>query len=80
MNPADEAATVTVTSEDGAYQLELTVPERGTMTARLSPRTVYLLEPDAPVRAALSLTGDGALAGIPVWPADAATPEIVVYP
>ncbi|NLP83900.1 large extracellular alpha-helical protein [Microbacterium sp. CFH 90308] len=80
VNPADEAATVTVTSEDGAYQLELTVPARGTMTARLSPRTVYLLEPDAPVRAALSLTGDGALAGIPLWPADAATPEIVVYP
>lgn len=79
-NPADEPVVVTVTSEDGAFRLELTVPARGTMTVRLSSRTVYLLEPGTPVRAALSLTGDGALAGIPVWPADAAAPDIVVYP
>ena len=79
-NPASEAAAVVVTSEDGAYRLELTVPAQGTITARLSPRTVYLLEPSTPVRASLSLSGDGALAGIPVWPADAASPEIVVYP
>ncbi|MCC2033423.1 DUF5719 family protein [Microbacterium allomyrinae] len=79
-NPGDEPAVVAVTSEDGAFRLELTVPAGGTMTARLSPRTVYLIDPSSPIRAALSLTGDGALAGIPVWPADAASPEIVVYP
>jgi hypothetical protein len=51
------------------------------MTARLSSRTVYVLDPgSSEIRAGLSLTGKGALAGIPVWPADAASPEIVVYP
>lgn len=79
-NPGDDPSVVTVTSENGAFRLELTVPAHGTMTARLLSRTVYLLEPETPVRAALSLTGDGALAGIPVWPADAAAPDIVVYP
>ncbi|WP_019179514.1 DUF5719 family protein [Microbacterium yannicii] len=79
-NPASGAAVVVITSDDGAYRLELTVPAQSTMTARLSARTVYLLEPSAPVRASLSLSGDGALAGMPVWPADAASPEIMVYP
>lgn len=80
VNSSAEPALVTVSSQDGAFRLELTVPAQGTATARLSPRTMYLIEPDTPVQAALSLTGDGALAGIPVWPADAAAPEIVVYP
>lgn len=80
VNPAREPVVITVTSEDGAFRLELTVPADGAMTARLSSRTVYLIEPAAPVHASLSFTGDGALAGIPVWPADAAAPEIVVYP
>lgn len=80
VNPAGEPVVITVTSEDGAFRLELTVPADGAMTARLSPRTVYLVEPAAPVHASLSFTGDGALAGVPVWPADAAAPEIVVYP
>lgn len=81
VNPDSEPVVVSVTSEDGAFRLELTVPGQGSMTARLSPRTVYLLDPaEGEVRAGLSLTGDGALAGIPVWPADAAAPEIIVYP
>jgi hypothetical protein len=81
VNPADEPVDVSVSSEDGAYRLEVSVPANGSMTARLSPRTVYVLDPGAgEIRAGLSLTGDGALAGMPVWPADAAAPEIVVYP
>lgn len=80
VNPAGEPVVITVTSEDGAFRLELTVPADGATTARLSPRTVYLVEPAAPVHASLSFSGDGALAGIPVWPADAAAPEIIVYP
>lgn len=81
VNPGDEPADVAVTSEDGSYRLEVSVPAHGSMTARLSPRTVYELDPgESEVRAGLSLTGDGALAGIPVWSADAAAPEIVVYP
>ncbi|WP_194409097.1 DUF5719 family protein [Microbacterium cremeum] len=80
VNPADEPVVVAVTSEDGAFRLELTVPADGAMTARLSSRTVYLIEPASPVHASLSFTGDSALAGFPVWPADAAAPQIIVYP
>ncbi|WP_127820267.1 DUF5719 family protein [Microbacterium sp. CPCC 204701] len=80
VNPRGEPAVIAVTSEDAAFRLELTVPADGAMTARLSSRTVYLIDPASPVHASLSFTGDGALAGVPVWPADAAAPEIVVYP
>ncbi|MDY0909018.1 DUF5719 family protein [Microbacterium sp. CFBP9034] len=81
VNPGDEPAQVSVTSEDGSYRLELVVPADGSTTARLSSRTVYTLDPgESEIVAGLSLTGDGAIAGIPVWPADAAAPVIVVYP
>ena len=81
VNQGDAAAEVSLSSADGSYRLELAVPAGGSMTARLSPRTVYLLDPGgSEIRAGLSLTGNGALAGVPVWPADAASPEIVVYP
>ena len=81
VNPADEPVDVSVSSDDGTYRLDVTVPAQGSMTARLSPRTVYVLDPgEGQIRAGLALTGDGALAGIPVWPADAASPAIVVYP
>lgn len=81
VNPDDEPVDVTVSSQDGSYRLEVSVPAEGSITARLSPRIVYLLDPgDGEIRAGLSLTGDGALAGMPVWPADAAAPVIVVYP
>jgi len=81
VNPGDEPAEVSVTSDNGAFSLELVVPANGSMAARLSPRLVYILDPgDSEIRAGLSLTGSGALAGIPVWPADAAAPAITVYP
>jgi hypothetical protein len=81
VNPDAEAAIVSITSVDGTFRLEVTVPGGGSTTARLSPRTVYELDPGrSGIRAGLSLTGDGALAGITVWPADAAAPPILVYP
>ncbi|KQZ82089.1 large extracellular alpha-helical protein [Microbacterium sp. Root166] len=81
VNPSSEPVDISVASEDGSYRLELSVPAQASMTARLSPRTVYVLDPGGnDILAGLSLTGDGALAGIPVWPADAAAPEITVYP
>jgi hypothetical protein len=81
VNPGDEPADVTVVSDDGAFRLELAVPAGGSLTARLSPRTAYILDPGGrEILAGLSLAGDGALAAIPVWPADAAAPEITVYP
>ncbi len=81
VNPSAEPVDISVSSEDGSYRLELSVPAGASMTARLSPRSVYVLDPGGnDILAGLSLTGDGALAGIPVWPADAAAPEITVYP
>lgn len=79
VNPSDEAVVVDVTAVDGE-PLTLTVPARGSTETRLATRTVYELDPESPVRAGLSFAGDGALAGVPVWPADVATPAIVVYP
>jgi hypothetical protein len=81
VNDADEPAPIAITSDDGSYRLELTVPAKGAMTARLSPREVYLLEPGSTgIQAGISLAAEGALAGISVWPADAAAPQITVYP
>lgn len=81
INPSDEPVSVSLSSEDGASLVEITVPAGSSTTARLASRTVFSLDPgDGQIRAALSFTGDGALAGIPVWPADTAAPEIVVYP
>ncbi|MBD3942039.1 large extracellular alpha-helical protein [Microbacterium sp. NEAU-LLC] len=80
VNTGAEPAAVSVAARDGDFQVDLAVPAGGSTTVRLSPRTVYVIDPDDPVRAGLSLTGDGALAGIPIWPADVGAHEIVVYP
>lgn len=80
VNPSGEPVAVTVTAVDGGSPLQVTVPASGSVSVRLSARTVYRFEPEAPVRAGLSFAGDGALAGVPVWPSDVATAEVVVYP
>jgi hypothetical protein len=78
---ATDDAVVTIVSADGTYRLELTVPAGGSTAARLSARTVYELDPGgSSVRAALSMSGEGALAGFPIWGADAAALPITVYP
>lgn len=80
VNPSSEPVAVSVAPADGGAPFELTIPANGSVAVRLAARSLYLFDPAAPVRAGLSLAGDGALAGVPVWPADVATPEIVVYP
>ncbi|MBW9095736.1 large extracellular alpha-helical protein [Microbacterium jejuense] len=80
VNPGTEPADVKLAAQGGGFEVDLSVPAGGSTTVRLSPRTVYVIDPSDPVRAGLSLTGDGALAGIPVWPADVAAHEVVVYP
>ncbi|MGZ0711426.1 DUF5719 family protein (plasmid) [Coraliomargarita sp. W4R53] len=81
VNDAEDDATVTVSSTDGTYRLELAIAAGGSTSARLSARTVYELDPaGSAVRAGLSMSGDGALAGFPVWGADAAALPITVYP
>jgi hypothetical protein len=81
VNSADVAAVVGVTSQDQSFRLEVTVPAKSSTTVRLAPNEVYTLKPDASgIRAGISLTSDSALAGFPVWSADAAAPPLVVYP
>ena len=80
VNPSQQPVVVEVAAIDRGEPLRLTVPARGSAETRLAARTVYRLDPEAPVSAGLSFAGDGALAGIPVWPADVATPAILVYP
>ncbi|WP_243076958.1 DUF5719 family protein [Microbacterium sp. SS28] len=81
MNPTDAAVEVAVDAVDGTSSTTVTVPAGRSERFSLRPETVYELDADgAPVRAGVSLTGEGALAGFPVWSADTAAEPIVVYP
>lgn len=80
-NPTDEPVTTRVDAVDGSSTAEITVAPRASATVRLVARTVYLVDAgDGGIRAGLTQSGDGALAGFPVWPSDAAAQEITVYP
>ena len=80
-NPTAEPVTTTVDAVDGSFSTEVTVPPGESSSVRLTSRSVYLLDAGGDgIRAGVSLTGDGALAGFPVWPSDAAAQQITVYP
>ena len=80
-NPTADAVTVAVQAVDGSLTTEVTVLPGESASLRLESRRVYLLDAaGAGIRAGLTLTGDGAIAGFPVWPSDAAAQEITVYP
>lgn len=80
-NPTDTAIVVSVDAVDGAFAEQVTVPPGGSESLRLSTRTVYRLSAEGDgIRAGISQSGDGALAGFPLWPSDAAAGEITVYP
>ena len=81
VNPGDLPVNVRVTATDGSFDDEVSIEPGAAAALPLGGRTVYALDPGgADIRAALSLTGDGALAGFPVWSSDAVTAEITVYP
>ena len=80
-NPTAEAVTVSVGAVDGTFADEVAVGAGESASVRLVARSVFLLDAGgARVHAGLSLSGDGALAGFPVWPSDAAAQRITVYP
>lgn len=80
-NTSDVDTTVRVTAVDGSFSTEVDSRAGSTSELPLPARGVYLLEPgETPVRAAVTFSSAGALAGFPVWPADAAEPPVVVYP
>ena len=80
-NPTDQPITVTVSAVDGTSTEEVTVAPGAGEAVRLTSRTVYLLDAGGDgIRATVSQSGDGALAGFPVWSSDAAAQRITVYP
>jgi hypothetical protein len=85
------APTVVVTAGDEAAEIELEPLSGGDATTvevaagqstsvSLDGGLVYRLSPTAPVHALVSYRGAGALAGVPVWPADADASALTVYP
>lgn len=81
VNPGAETVDVVVSAASGDEIARVAVAPGSSADAPLPGGAVYLIDTGgAVVRAAVSQAGDGALAGFPVWPADAAAPPIVVYP
>ncbi|WP_322409587.1 DUF5719 family protein [Microbacterium invictum] len=81
VNSGDEPSSVTVSTLDGAVIQTLDLPAGGSAVVPADARSVLAIETSGGViHAGLSLSGDNALAGYPVWPSDAAAPPTVVYP
>ncbi|MEU1972483.1 DUF5719 family protein [Microbacterium sp. NPDC019599] len=81
VNPTDSDVDVTVDAIDGSSSTRVTIAAGRTARFGLRPQTVYALDTaGGTVQAGVSLTGEGALAGFPVWSADTAAEPILVYP
>ncbi|GAA2004122.1 DUF5719 family protein [Microbacterium ulmi] len=80
-NTSDGDVTVRIAATDGSFSTEVAVAAGTATDLRLPSRGVFLLDPGGPgIHAAVSFSAAGALAGFPVWPADAAEQPITVYP
>ncbi|QIG38295.1 large extracellular alpha-helical protein [Microbacterium sp. 4R-513] len=80
-NPTADEAQVTVDAVDGSSSTTVVVQPGQSARFSLRARTVYSIDAGGiGVRAGVSLTGDDALAGYPVWSGDTAAEPIVVYP
>lgn len=74
----DRVVTVTAAAGGGA-STQVTVPAGRAVTLPVSPGDVYVIDPDGGgVRASISFTGGGALAGYPVAPSEQAAAEVDV--
>ena len=80
VNTGTKPAVVKLTP-DGSSARSLTIPAGQTLDVSVAARSSFTLDPQngAHVRAAVTLTGSGALADIPVWPGAAAAASIDVY-
>lgn len=80
-NVTDTEMTVAIAAIDGSDEQEVVVAARTSTTVRLTARMVYSIDDGGDgIHAGLSFSGDGALAGYPVWPSEAASDAITVYP
>jgi hypothetical protein len=79
VNDGADPSTVSLTSPAGQTR-EVAVEGGAATQIALTESGAYTLDPSRAVRAAVSFSAAGALAGYPVWAADAAAPPITVYP
>ncbi|MGC0368017.1 DUF5719 family protein [Microbacterium sp. SLBN-111] len=76
---ASGSASVTLTPQSGGDPVTVSVPAGGSVAVPVTAG-VYELAPDRPVHAAMSYSAPGALAGYPLWPADAAAGTLTILP
>nr|WP_274637834.1 DUF5719 family protein [Microbacterium bovistercoris] len=75
-----DPADVVLTSAAGGGTKKFTVPGGQTSVVPVEAGAAYRLAASAPVHAAVTFAGDGAVAAFPVWPQDAASAPVKVYP
>lgn len=80
VNTDDAEARVTIEAIEGGTDQEIVVPAGGSAKVELVEETVYRLDASGSVRAAMTMTGDGAVAAWPLQPSASAAQSITVYP
>lgn len=81
VNADTDVARVTVTDAGGAEVLTTDLEPGASLTVPVGGARSYLVDGGgARLLAAVSFSAANALAGFPVWPADAAAPAMTIYP
>ncbi|QNA92298.1 MULTISPECIES: DUF5719 family protein [unclassified Microbacterium] len=80
VNASDQDATVTLEALDSGQPEEVTVAAGQSVGLEVSARETYLLRATGPVHAAVTLTGPGALAVLPLQANAGVEKAIAVYP
>ncbi|WP_029146216.1 DUF5719 family protein [Microbacterium luticocti] len=75
-----EPVQVTITPSSGGSGTTVTVAPGETTTIPVGADAGYTLTADGAVHAAVTFAGKAALAAFPIWPQDAASAPVVVYP
>jgi hypothetical protein len=80
-NPSEAELSVDVESLSGSVAATLRIPAGEARRQSVASGDVYRIDPaGSAVHAAVAFGGEGALAGLPVWPAASAAGSVVVYP
>lgn len=80
-NRGTATAEVTLATPTGQVVTTLTVPAGASADAAVPNAELFTIDPaGTPVHAAVSQTGDSALAGFPVWSASVGAPAVLIYP
>ncbi|MDA4893596.1 DUF5719 family protein [Streptomyces sp. MS2A] len=79
-NDGSDDAEVTLEPVGGGAPVTVQVPAGGSAVSAVDGEQVYTMTSATPVRAAVAFSGPSQIAGYPVWPATAMSPQITVYP